>query len=284
MALLTTVQPAQEPVSLAQMKSYGRIGITADDELITELISGARAWCENYCERSFVFQTKRLMMDFFPGYVDFKMAGQKISSPFVSGSNAVLVGIRYAVLLPFPQVRQIVNFQYQDENGAVQVMTAGVDFIQDLDSQPARLMPLFGTMWPVARVVSNAVQVDYVTGSQGQIAVSMLVASAAITSSFQFLPRDVGAALTIPGAGALGKPLVTSIAAVDVDGNATAADLASTTVQGVTAWFDGMPELRMAKLAIKALVLAWYENRGMDTAAVSEGVKALLRPFRDLRF
>lgn len=287
MALLTIVQPVQEPVSLPQMKSYARVGNSADDELLTELITSARAWCENYCSRSFVFQTKRLLMDFFPGYVDFKMAGQKVSSPFVSGSNAVLVGIRYAILLPYPQVRQIVNFQYQDENGNVQTMAAGTDFIQDLDGQPARLMPLFGTMWPVARVVSNAVQVDYVTGSIGSITVATTQGQPQIVSSFRFLPRDVGAILTIPGAGALvnneAGPLVASIIAVDVDGNATLSTNAVETVSGAVVWFDGMPTLRMAKLAIKALVNYWLENKIADTDVIPEGIKSMLRPFRDLR-
>ncbi len=170
MAFLTLIQPAQEPVSLAQMKQYLRLdsGFTDDDALIASLITAAREWCEAYCERAFVFQVKRLLMDFFPGYVDFKMAGQRVSSPFVSGSNAVLVGIRYAIALPWPQARQIVNFTYQDQNGALQTF-APVNYVQDLDSQPARLMPLFGAMWPVARVVANAVTVDYLTGYYGAI-------------------------------------------------------------------------------------------------------------------
>jgi hypothetical protein len=288
MALLTIVQPVQEPVSLAQFKSYARIGTTADDELCTELITAARAWCENFMERSILFQTKRLLLDFFPGYVDFKMTGQKVSSPFVSGANAVLVGIRYAIVLPFPQVREIVDFVYQDQNGNNQTMVEAVSYNADLDSQPARLTPPFGNMWPVARVVPNAVQVDYVTGSQGPITVSLTAGSAAVTSNFTFLPRDVGTVLTIPGAGpAVGGqpgPLTTSIAAVDGNGDATLAVAASASVANTSVWFDGMPQMRMIKNAIKALAHYWYENKIPDTAQIPDGVKAMLSPFRDLRF
>lgn len=287
MALLTIVQPVQEPVSLAQLKSYARVSTTADDETLTELITAARAWCENYMERSLIFQTKRLLMDFFPGYIDFKMAGQKVSSPFVSGSNAVLVGIRYAIILPFPQVREIVLFQYQDENGNVHVMTPGTDCIVDLESQPARLMPLFGNMWPVARVVSNAVQVDYVTGSQGPIAVTIETGSGIISSPFQFLPRDVGTILTIPGAGPLvnaqATALVSAIDSVDDDGNATLVATATGAVINASVWFDGMPGMRMVKNAIKALANYWYENKIPDTAQIPDGIKAMLNPYRDLR-
>jgi uncharacterized phiE125 gp8 family phage protein len=40
----------------------------------------------------------------------------------------------------------------------------GKNYVEDLLSQPARLTPVFGQMWPVARVVANAVQITYVCG------------------------------------------------------------------------------------------------------------------------
>ena len=285
MALLTIGQPGQEPVSVAQLKSYARIDAVDDSAMLLAFITAAREWAEAFCERAFVFQTKRLLMDFFPGYVDFKLAGQRVSSPFVSGSNAVLVGIRYAIALPWPQVRQLVAFQYQDANGAVQPMTAGTNFTADLDSQPARLTPMFGQMWPVARVVPNAVQVDYVTGYWGAITVGMTNGSAALTSAFKFLPRDVGSAITIPGAGAPvnGQPaaLATTIASVDGSGAATLAAAASATAAGQSTTFGTMPS--SVRLAIMALAAYWYENRVPDSDDIPFGVKALLYPYRDQR-
>ena len=73
---------------------------TSQDDVLTALNMAARSFCETITHRRFVQQTWRLLMDFFPGYIDLKLAGQKVSSPFVSGSNAVLVGIRYAIVLP----------------------------------------------------------------------------------------------------------------------------------------------------------------------------------------
>ena len=93
-----------------------------------------------------------------------------------------LVGIRYAIALPYPRVRWIVSFQYQDQNGEVQEMTVGVgqgQYNEDLSSQPARLTPPFGQMWPVARVITNAVQVDYATGYGGNITIGMTASSGA---------------------------------------------------------------------------------------------------------
>jgi hypothetical protein len=284
MALLTLVQPTQEPVELFWMKNYLRLdsGFTADDLLIGSLITAAREWAENFCERAFVFQTKRLLMDFFPGYVDFKLAGQRVSSPFVSGSNAILVGIRYAIALPWPQVRSIAVFQYQDQNGDPQAMVAGTDFIQDLDSQPARLMPLFGAMWPVARVVANAVQVDYVTGYWGSIPVAVTDGSAVVSSSFTFLPRDVGSPIAIPGAnpGTPGSVLNTTIASVSDGGVATLA-VAAGAAASASINFGVLPH--SIRNAILLLVSHWYENRDPDQQEIPFAVKALLYPYRDLR-
>jgi hypothetical protein len=283
MAFLTLVPPATEPVSLSDLKLYARISETADDLYLGSLITAARDWCETFCERAFVFQTKRLLMDFFPGYIDFKLAGQRVSSPFVSGSNAVLVGIRYAIVLPWPIVRQIVNFTYQDENGDVATLTPGTDCIIDLDSQPARMMPLFGQMWPVARVVSNAVLVDYVTGFGGDITVSTTANSAVLGGWDNFLPRDVGAPICIPGAGASvngsATTLVTTIASVAANGVATLAVNASAATTA-TVFFGAVPA--MVLTAIKALATFWHENRIPD-ASVPEGIKAMLYPYRDQR-
>jgi len=285
-ALLTLTPPASEPVSLAQMKNFARVDFSDDDELFPILITAAREWCEVYCQRRFILRTMRLLMDFFPGYVDFKLAGQKVSSPFVSGSNAVLAGIRYAIALPYPRVRWVVDFQYQDQNGDVQDMTIGVgtgNYQEDLSSQPARLTPPFGQMWPVARVITNAVQVDYATGYGGNITIGMTASSAAITGT-TFYPESVGLSLSVPGAGPSGATLVTTIASVDDEGNGTAANTAATTVTGAVAYL-GDPVPYAIQLEIMRLALYYYENRNFSPdKEFINSVKRGLSPYRDLRF
>lgn len=284
MALLTIVPPVSEPVTLADAKLFLRLdaGFTDDDALIGSLIAAARRWSEVYTQRRFIRQTVRLLMDFFPGYIDFKLAGQKVSSPFVSGANAVLVGIRYAIILPYPPVRAIVGFEYLDENGNTTAMTAGTNYVADIDSQPARLMPPFGQMWPVARVIANAVHVDYVSGYGANATVSMQQASTAITG-YKFLASDAGAAITIPGAGAGGNDLATTIDAVDDNGNGTAADAAQTAVNNAPVYV-GEPLPDSIQIAMKLLVSNWYEKRLPDDGNIPMAVKSLLYPYRDLRF
>ncbi len=221
MALNLISPPAVEPVSLAELKEFLRVdpGDTSQDNVILTIGMAARDWVENQVKRRLVQQTWRLSLDFFPGYIDMKLAGQRVSSPFVSGSNAVLVGIRYALVLPRPPVFAVEVFSYQDANGNVTNMVDGTDYFADLASNPARLTPPFGRMWPVARVVVNAVQIQYRLGYAIPVVLGTLAASppnlyGVTASGYTFPSTDVGRPISIPGAGADGGTLNTVIASI----------------------------------------------------------------------
>lgn len=371
MALQLLNPPLLEPVPLVELKEFMRIdpSDTSQDTTITELALDARAFCETFTARRFVQQTWRLLMDFFPGYVDLKLAGSKVSSPFVSGSNAVLVGIRYAILLPYPPAQALVDFIYQNANGevtsmitgpvdisavsnvasqpivitteqphglqsgatatlagnsallavlgneATQVVTVldgnnlqlngtsgtgapiaaagtvtGYNFVLDLASNPARLMPVFGQMWPVARVVANAVQIDYTLGYANPVAVAMTQNQTAITASgYTFQSTDVGRPISVFGAGPAGQTLNSIVQSVGSTVNLR--DAASTTVEsseGVNALLvnasAGIP-VHWAKIrrAIKVMTLGSYENR-LPRKEIEDTVQKILWPLRDLRF
>lgn len=284
MGFLTIKPPAIEPVTVAQLITYGHLDPNEDQSLLAMLIASAREWCEEFTKRAFIFQTKRLLFDFFPGAIDPALSGQTISSPFVVGSNPVMVGIQYAILLPWPLVREVAALRYQDANGETVTMEPGVDFRADLDSQPARLTPLFDNYWPVTQVITNAISVDYVTGYAGPVTVSVDEGSTALVSPFNFLARDLGAPISIPNAAAGGKtPLDTTIAAVDADGHATLANPAEAAVANQTTVFGAVPP--SIQQAILALASARYEMRlpGSDSNGNQDGIKNLLWPYRDLR-
>lgn len=285
MALVTIVEPQSEPVALGEMKQYLRIGLdfTDDDALIAALIEAARRWCEVYTRRRFIYQTVRLEMDFFPGYIIGGVAGnaQHYAVGFMSGANAVLAGIRYAIQLPFPPVHHIAAFTYTDQNGSATPVVAGTDYVADLDSQPARLMPPFGKFWPVAQVIGNAVKVDFVTGYGANIAVGTTSGSNALTG-YTFVKEDAGSPIKIAGAGASGADLQTVIAAVDDSGNATIAVNAGANTSGAATYL-GKPVPPMICVAIKLLVSKWYECRMPADEEIPSAVKAVLGPYRDLR-
>lgn len=370
MALVCIAPPLVEPVTLAELKQFCRLdsGDNSQDSTINMLALDARAFCESFTARRFVQQTWRLLMDFFPGYIDLKLAGQKVSSPFVSGSNAVLVGIRYAIMLPYPPVQQLNAFVYLNANGLTTSMivgplaiasvsnqsgqaltintvephtlasgagvtfagnatliaaigsdsavitvtgdrqftllgingtgspipatgtVTGYNFMEDLQGNPARLTPIFGQMWPVARVVVNAVQVDYTLGYANPITVSTTADSNVVTSSdYTFQLNDVGREISILGAGAAGLPLnsiVTSLVSSPPDG-ARLRDVATSAVSGQTSLIVNTPSANPAhwpkiKRAICVYTLESYLKR-MPTQQIENTVQNILYPVRDLR-
>lgn len=289
MALTLITPPAVEPVSISELKEFLRVDQfdTSQDNVLLTLGMAARNWCETFTARRFVQQTWRLYMDFFPGFVDTKVVGSKVSSPFVSGANAILVGIRYAVLLPYPPCQSIVSFAYQNANGSVTNLTTD-EYVQDFASNPARLTPLFGQMWPVARVVVNAIEIDYVCGYAVPITVSLSVTGDPTTVlGYTFAATDVGRPITIPGAGGAGCMLNTVIASV-TSGVGKLRDPALTETRNATALLVNAPNgnpshWEMFKAGIKLLVAHWYENRVPDESDVPMSVKAVLYPTRDMR-
>jgi uncharacterized phiE125 gp8 family phage protein len=64
--LRRTVVALAEPVTLQQVKDYCRVSTSDEDTLLTELITVARMWCENYMRRSVMPQTWVLMLDRVP--------------------------------------------------------------------------------------------------------------------------------------------------------------------------------------------------------------------------
>jgi hypothetical protein len=285
MALVTIIEPASEPVSLADAKQFLRLdsGFTDDDSLITSLIQAARRWAEVYTRRRFIYQTVRLEMDFFPGYIDGRVVGgaSHYAAVFASGANAVLAGLRYAIQLPYPPVHRIAAFTYTDQNGQSTDVIPQTQYVADLDSNPARLMPPFGQFWPVAQVIGNAVRIDFVTGYGATIDLSVAKGSPTVTG-YAFAPEDVGLPISIPGAGAYGATLSTTIKSV-VSGVGTLAENAVMDVTDAEAYL-GDPVPAMIGVAIMMLVSKWYECRLPDDTMIPSAVKALLHAYRDLRF
>jgi hypothetical protein len=293
MALICTSPPLVEPVSLGELKDMLRIdqGDTSQDNLLMGLNTAARSWCETITQRRFVQQTWSLYLDFFPGYIDMKLAGQKVSSPFVSGSNAVLVGIRYAIVLPYPPVQNFVSFTYINASGDVTDMMNGQpntpadwNFVLDTASQPARIMPLFGQMWPVAMVIANALKLQYTVGYASPVAVSTTSGSNVLGTA-TFTSANVGQPISIPGAGRNFTSLNTIIQSVS-GSVATLGDTPTTTGTATALLVDnGNPaHWELLKTAVKVLVNAWFVNRlpSFDAAA-RDAVTALLVPVMDKR-
>ena len=65
-----TSEPAAEPVSTADMKAWLKVGNTADDDLIDDLVKAVRQEVELYLNRSLITQTRVAHFDQFSTFVD----------------------------------------------------------------------------------------------------------------------------------------------------------------------------------------------------------------------
>jgi uncharacterized phiE125 gp8 family phage protein len=148
-ALKLIAAPVAEPVTLAEAKAHLRVEGTDDDALITALIVAARQGAEHMTGRAIMPQTLELALDGFYDGMD--------SGLTWGGRHA------YRVTLPRPPLASITSVKYVDADGVLQTM-ASSDYQLDSHSEPARLVPAYGTCWPTTRCQPNAVLIRYVAG------------------------------------------------------------------------------------------------------------------------
>lgn len=286
--------PPIEPITLAEAKLQCGFGPLEDSDRTASsiladklrgFITAARVACENYTRRVFITQTWLLRRDSFPGHAfRYRWNGYP------------------QIDLPKPPFQSIAFFKYVDVAGMLQILTQdttyGVDpqfpqYGYQLDpgseTQPARLIPPFARPWPPTRMVPGNVVIQLRCGYGGPLTVSMTADSAVVTvqDGYKFNPGDapllvgdMGLAVSVPGAGESGAPLITNIASVDGDGNATLAMAASTTVTNVTAWF-GQPVPKAILTAIKMLVEFYYDHGGCEDVPLPRVIENLLSPYRN---
>lgn len=109
---------------------------TPDDLLLTMFIASARYAAETITRRALITQTLELTMDRLPGW---------------------------ELILPKPTIQSVTSISYVDTDGNTQVLNPS-QYLVDLKSEPGRITPVFGLIWPVTRYQMNAVTVRYVAG------------------------------------------------------------------------------------------------------------------------
>jgi uncharacterized phiE125 gp8 family phage protein len=151
MSTVVVVTPPQfEPVSLAEAKLHLRVSYDTENNLIAGLISAARDYVGSRTHRAIAQQSLRYVMDFFPGQME------RYRSDFFPIE-------RQAVLLPRPPVATVTSVKYVNPAGVLTTLASSA-YELDLNSEPGRIVPTFGTFWPVPRITPGAVLVDYTAG------------------------------------------------------------------------------------------------------------------------
>lgn len=134
--------PTAEPISVAEAKAWARVDLQADDVLIAGLITSMRQHFDGkdaWFGRALMTQTWDLALDCFP-----------YEWPYV-------------IRLPLPPLQGVSSVTYLDSNGVSTVLPT-TEYFVDTKSEPGRLMPTYGKLWPSARKTINAITVRFVAG------------------------------------------------------------------------------------------------------------------------
>lgn len=135
MALRKLTDATIEPVSLAEARAHLRAATTAEDALITSIITAARQACEDRLQRTLLQTDWELTLDAFP----------------------------CAIPLRMPSVMSVQSIQYVDEDGVTQTLSPSSYQVDD-KSEPGWVVPAYGYAWPTTREQINAVTVGYRCG------------------------------------------------------------------------------------------------------------------------
>lgn len=131
--------PAAEPVSLIEAKAWLKVEHTADDTLISGLISAARILAERMFGCQFVTATWQLTLEGFPE------GGERIE-------------------LPRGPLQSVTSIQYVDTDGEDQTLDAS-EYEVDETRDPGFVQPVDAGYWPQARYWQvKTVQVTYQSG------------------------------------------------------------------------------------------------------------------------
>lgn len=145
--------PAGEPVSLAEAKLHLRVTDTAQDALISMLISAARIACETKTRQQLLHARWQLIVDRFP------MAGYGTPLPF--SENVNIPG--FAVMLPHAPVVDVFQVTYLDMGGILQVCDPSI-YVVNKAMMPGIVAVGFGQIWPIPLPQIGAVQFTYDAG------------------------------------------------------------------------------------------------------------------------
>lgn len=152
MGFSTLSPPVCEPLHVNDVRQHLRQDITDDDNLIGLYLGSARAYAEDLCRKQFVSARMMFKFDAFP---------TNYSGGWVVDYGVNMVG--NAILLPKSPVIEVESIQYIDTGGNQQTVPT-TDYIVDLVSEPARITPVFGKIWPISRPQIGAVWVIFKVG------------------------------------------------------------------------------------------------------------------------
>ena len=146
MALKLITAPVIEPISLEEARLFLRIDSDPGEEdgLIGSMITAARQEAEKITRRQLITATWELRLDCFSETIYLPMPPLQSVSPI----SPVTVG----------------GVKYLNTAGVEQILTENTDYLVDIYSEPGRITPAFGQVWPPTYSVPNAVRIVFKAG------------------------------------------------------------------------------------------------------------------------
>lgn len=136
MAVVVVTPAATEPVTTAEAKAHLVVEHADDDTLIDSYIAAARSFVEVWTGRQLVSVTYDLFLDTWSRVIE----------------------------MPRPPLSSVTTVKYTDVNGVQQTWT-GANYQTDTDTQPGRIMPVEGEVFPNLQAATfNVVEIRFVAG------------------------------------------------------------------------------------------------------------------------
>ncbi|MDA8327525.1 MAG: phage head-tail connector protein [Betaproteobacteria bacterium] len=187
MPLQLVMDAAVEPLSISDAKLHLRVDIPDDDVLIGAIIAAARRFAENLTQRALISQAWKLVIDSFPGPT-------LIGVPW--GKTFTLP--KHAIVLEKSAVRSVSAIRYLDMQGNWQIQPPET-YTVDTTSEPCRITPVFGQIWPIPLPQIGAVEVTFTAG----YAVPVTFSGDTMTVAPSWQPYLVGDAVQLSNVGGL---------------------------------------------------------------------------------
>jgi hypothetical protein len=164
-----------EPVLLADAKLHLRVDSSDDDTLISSLITAARRYAEDYCDRTFVVTLWTMKMDSFYGAIGSPVQfGLRADGNNIEGRQGTVPNLDIELPRPLASptytdnegeyITSGVVIRYYPAQGSALTTLSSSSYRVDYDSMPAVCRPLYGQTWPTHLVDQNSVTITWAAG------------------------------------------------------------------------------------------------------------------------
>jgi hypothetical protein len=166
--LALTTPPGSEPVTRDEAKLHFHETDSVQDAVVDGMIASAREQAEDFTSRGFLPQTFTMYLDGFPGSCD-RFRGRY--DPEAWGLiETLLLSSNGAIEMPRAPLIQnatlgIDFIKYIDTAGVQQTLDPTLYQVDpQSDSDPVRVVPAYGKVWPATRPQPNAVTIQFQVG------------------------------------------------------------------------------------------------------------------------